>query len=145
MSKVINEIKRAREKKALTDEQYRTQVGRENVEHLKRVDAADEWRRDCANAKVKDYERWLTSYIEQGGRITHVYDYACPANTLIAGSLNGITPTFGAESRNVIVLAEYVPSKNDRGHANIYYYDAEGKARLDGHFVPLYSNMFKEQ
>lgn len=89
-------------------------------------------------ASVEDYKKWLKGYIQQGGKITHVYDYNMPKEFYIATKDFEMYPLFGANSINVIVPRNVKFLGGDLGHCNLYFEDGY---RNEGNLVPIYKDI----
>lgn len=92
---------------------------------------------------VKKYEDWLGTYLRQGGRVTHEYDYPMPRAVDLFEARDGlvITPRYGSRSLSIIVPRSVSFSVLARGHNNIYGYDKDGEAYVLGGFVPTFSDV----
>ncbi len=98
-------------------------------------------RKSLIPATLKEYKEWLKGYLQDGGSITHVYDYNWEADDewFVAVKDCDIPPLYGATSINVIVpRGVSVGYSHGLGHNNIYYMDGFRQA---GGWVPIYSNI----
>ena len=91
-------------------------------------------------ACLRDYKEWLRGYLEEGGAITHCYDYPIPINDWwIAHSDFEVVPLYGADSVAIVVPGGITAaSPQGDGHNRLYLMDG---FRALGGFVPLYSDI----
>ncbi len=97
-----------------------------------------------SRATPRDYTGWLVGYLENGGDITHNYDYDLPDDFYIAHSDFQMSDFYGAMSFNVIIPVgvEVGYGKgthwNGIGHCSLYFMD--GFREVNG-FVPCYDDV----
>ena len=85
------------------------------------------------------YAEWLKGYLENGGNISHVYDYPM-RDVYVATDDIEIVPLYGASSISIVVTGKAkVSAPNGLGHINIYVME-DFKVMGCG-FVPLYSDV----
>jgi hypothetical protein len=144
---LLQEIKRAQKH----DAEMRRLLAERNAEydrkHAAIMEQARTWVKKCVPATVDDYCQWLHEYVENGGEITHVYNYPFKQQSksfLVARSDLEITPLFGASSRHVIIPAGVNCSTTDLGHNTVYRHASSSTtgASVEGTpFVPLFSDI----
>lgn len=103
---------------------------------------ATEWLDNCRVAELSDYLVWLKGYIDNGGEITHSYNYPFSrwASWRLAINDLEVTPLFGASSFNIIIPKGVNCNIDDVGHNVIYFIDGfivEGAGRV----VPIFSDI----
>ncbi len=75
-------------------------------------------------ASVEDYRRWLIGYLENDGKITHVYDYQFGSwEWYIASDGLVVYPLYGVQSVNIIVPEGVEIEVKGTSHNAIYYMD----------------------
>ena len=86
------------------------------------------------------YEEWLSGFLFNGGRITHVYDYPWTRwRWLCAHRTFTIKPKYGSRAVNLIVPVGITIS-GDRGHSTLYFMDGFHTEDI----VPLFADMWPE-
>lgn len=91
-----------------------------------------------SKATKGDYVRWLVKYLEQGGEITHYYDYDFPASKWrIAYGPTKLPELCGALSINILYNGP-LSDIDAPGHSNVY--STRDYATNDG-FVPCYNDI----
>lgn len=102
------------------------------------------------------YNTWLKDYLQQGDRITHFYNYPCPAIVVVTDphSQRPSRPDgmCGTKSRTYILPPEIDATKwgnefvTRRSHNKLYGWTNDGKtAVVYGGWVPAYSNTIDKQ
>ncbi len=90
-------------------------------------------------ANIKDYKKWLTGYLSQGGKTTHYYDYDMSDDTwFVAVRDFKIAPLYGANAKNIIVMSGVKFEGGDFGHTELYFMD--GYKHI-GDWIPIYENI----
>jgi len=103
----------------------------------RQIRIAQNWKMTLRPAFKREYAKWLNHYLENGGEITHFYDYNFPANMFFVATCDiVVTPLYGANAFSVIVPYG-ITVTGETGHSNIYRYDNSGVLR----FVPAYKNL----
>lgn len=106
------------------------------------VRSAKSWLDNCRVAELSDYLVWLKGYVDNGGEITHCYDYPFSrwASWRLAINDLEITPLFGANSFNIIIPKGVNCNIDEVGHNVIYFIDGfiVGGA---GRVVPIFSDI----
>lgn len=75
----------------------------------------------------KEYVKWLNWYVENGGHVTHMYNY--PSNGwgwVVAKQGGRYSGGYGADSINLIIpehVTEY--TLEEAGHSSVFVYDME--------------------
>lgn len=88
-------------------------------------------------AQAHDYAMWLTGYLNNGGNVTHQYDYPFErAGFVVATSDFHIRPGYGARSQRILV-PRFVKWTGTLGHDSIYMIDGY---QVHGIWVPTYSD-----
>lgn len=74
------------------------------------------------HADMNDYLKWLSGYIEGGGKPTHVYDYSFSRWKWYV-AMRDIEPLHlcGSKAINIIVPADVSVGPGDWGHCNLFY------------------------
>lgn len=109
-----------------------------------------------SNIFLDAYNTWLDDYLQQGNRITHFYNYPCPANVVVTDprSQRPRRPDgmCGAKSRTYILPPEIDATEwgnkfvTRRSHNKLYGWTNDGKtAVVYGGWVPAYSNTIDKQ
>lgn len=109
-----------------------------------------------SNIFLDAYNTWLEDYLQQGNRITHFYNYPCPANVVVTNprSQRPSRPDgmCGAKSRTYILPPEIDATEwgnmfvTRRSHNKLYGWTNDGKtAVVYGGWVPAYSNTIDKQ
>jgi hypothetical protein len=90
-------------------------------------------------ARASEYSSWLQGWVEQGGRISHVYDDPTPKGLyMLLDNIEELPPGLcGAFSLRIIVPRGLTLKYDDLGHCSIYFMDGY---RFDGTSVPAYSD-----
>ena len=102
------------------------------------------------------YNTWLKDYLQQGNRITHFYNYPCPANVVVTDPRSQYPrrpdSMCGANSRTYILSPEIDATEwgnmfvTRRSHNKLYGWTNDGKtAVVYGGWVPAYSNTIDKQ
>jgi len=93
---------------------------------------------------IDDYAIWLNGFLDNGGMITHFYDYPFNFNYWfnIIDDCEWEIPLFGSRSCNFIILNGVEFKFNEYGHMNFYFMD--GYKHIGG-LVPFYNNMLNEK
>lgn len=90
------------------------------------------------HANAKEYAKWLKGHLNDGGNITHVYDYNL-GGIFVARSNFTVVPLYGASSISIVVpVGITVSAPHGYGHMNIYYIDGFA---TNANFVPLYNDV----
>jgi hypothetical protein len=135
-----------REKK---DEEYWGEMESERIMESVRIATIEKRRKEraellsqCMRADKIDYIKWLTKYIEYGGKPTHFYDYAFNDFYVLTQEHVEIPPLYGGLSLNIIVpeFVELIKAKNI-GHNNLYFMKDFTQR---GDFVPVYRDIFTD-
>lgn len=141
-----NEIKRAKENERQKERDWEEMKRRHELEAQEQKEYTAELVNSGKIVKLnpKEYARWLANYIENGGKITHVYDYDINRQTWYkANSFIFVKPLHGALSFNLLFpkeLGRAFEIPDGLGHNNIYYYE-DGMAKCFGDSVPLFDNI----
>jgi len=109
-----------------------------------------------SNIFLDAYNTWLEDYLQQGNRITHIYNYPCPAIVVVTDprSQRPRRPDgmCGAKSRTYILPPEIDATEwgnkfvTRRSHNKLYGWTNDGKtAVVYGGWVPAYSNTIDKQ
>lgn len=137
----LNDIlNNARNKQKEEDNDYSQETLQHLRESKKRKAVFYEQIHDKMHGATKaDYMHWLRGFLENGGIITHVYDYQMDLRHWIIVKYDfEISPLYGSESYNIIVPNGVKLNGGDKGHSNIYFMD---DFLIKGTFVPLYSDI----
>lgn len=92
-------------------------------------------------ARPSEYVAWLRGHLEQGGDVSHVYDYPfARAGFYVAlDNIKDLPPGLcGSLSLQIIVPRGLTVEYEDLGHCTLYFMDG---FRLVGHWVPIYSDI----
>lgn len=90
-------------------------------------------------ASKEDYEAWLAGYINNGGEITHTYDYSwSDRNWCLAVRDFRISPLCGSDALYIIVKSGVKLLGGDLGHSEVYLMDG---FKLLGSWVPTYEDI----
>jgi hypothetical protein len=137
---VIDEIDRARDAAAARDRQFEVEMANAEDSARRKQREIDVFLETCraVSCPVEAYAFWLFTWLSQGGRITHSYNYPMSRNdwlmpTRSSGEL--LIPTaYGAQALHLVVFSEFtsIPtaaSSNDQregceyGHGRVLRYD----------------------
>lgn len=89
-------------------------------------------------ADSKEYSRWLTGYMKNGGTPTHCYNYnTTNFRFYVALSDFEIVPAYGAASYSIIVPKGIQATGEDMGHCQVYFMDDYTNR---GGMVPLFAD-----
>ena len=91
----------------------------------------------CRQADPEEYRRWLAGYLDNGGEITHKYDYDLPDDCYYAYRDLVVPKLYGSTSVSIIIPFGVNVEYGDLGHNNLYFMDG---FRQVGDFVPVYTN-----
>jgi hypothetical protein len=140
MSKVTDVISKSREDKKRRDAEWDEMQEQHKLEHRHREEIKQGGvMPHLRPATPKDYNRWLTGYIQNGGEPSHCYDYPMTrARFYIAIRDFVLHPFYGAQSINVIVPVGVNVSVYDAGHNSVFYMEEFKKGAFTT--VPLYSD-----
>ena len=88
-------------------------------------------------ASPSDYSRWLRGYLEQGGQISHAYDYPMPRRDWYV-ACKGFTlmPLYGSAAVSIIVPKHVTVECPNLGHNGLYFMDGFRTASI----VPVFSD-----
>lgn len=93
---------------------------------------------------IDDYNNWLSGFLDNGGKITHFYNYSFDFNNwfCVIGDCEWEIPLFGSNSCNFIILnsVDFKFNEKECGHINFYFM---GGFKHIGNCVPFYKNMLK--
>jgi len=127
-----------------TQSQIRWDAEREayEIKHRGQMEAAKQDMFPYLKEKgAKLYAKWLKKHLEDGGDISHVYNYNMP-DIYTAKKGCSTVPLYGASSISIIVPSGVeVDTSAGLGHINIYYMDDVIEDRDRAWFVPLYSDI----
>jgi hypothetical protein len=86
---------------------------------------------------IDEYRHWLNGFLENGGKVTHYYDYPFSRQTFYTAMSSGhLTPQYGASS--FCVLAPAGVKITSGGHNNVLH--VEGFS-ASGSFIPMFSDI----
>jgi hypothetical protein len=146
-------------KKGLADEEARREQAREDLEgwNLREVQEREDFERrhlrEVQNAEIGFisktgaapavmYADWLKGYLDNGGEMTHSYDYPISRAQVIyisSGSAR-ITPLYGSSAKMIIVPKGVEVTIEALGHNNVFFMS---DFSTEGYFVPLYPDIEK--
>ncbi len=95
-------------------------------------------------ASQDDYLKWLRGFLENGGKITHFYDYMFPDGFHKALRGFNMIPLCGSSAVQIIVpKGVEITSFQGLGHCDLYLMDG---FKVQGGWVPIYKGMkFKDK
>ena len=137
---MIREAIEAAEQKHREEEKaFQQRIAASDRDRRENCDNAMGWLGSCRRARPADYACWLADFIEAGGQITHVYDYAMPCDWLVARISFTVSPLYGSASKCIIVPVGYDVEIGPlgAGHNDIFWH--EGPCASGS--VPLYSDI----
>lgn len=141
MSEEINrKLNESRMKDKESDMEYEKQMKKSKEEHESRIQAFNNKLGGKTRPATKtDYMRWLKGFLENGGEVTHVYDYDMHLiGWEVVTQDFEISPLYGSESKNLIVEEGVVLKGGAEGHCGMYFMDG---FRLHCGIVPIYSDI----
>lgn len=140
---ILNIVNEARAKEARESNAWQKMIEEHERERIAEDAAAhSNFLRFCTSAKVSHYEAWLTGYLKQGGKISHVYNYPMPDEFLVVRKSDNvkISALYGASAKSIIVpWGVSCECEENIGHNNVYFMDG---FKVKGNWVPCYSDMF---
>jgi len=141
-----DELKRAKENERQKERDWEEMKRRHELEAQEQKKYTADLVNSGKIAKLnpKEYATWLVDYIENDGKITHVYHYNMNGQVWYkANSRIVIKPLYGALSFNLLFpkeLGRAFEIPDGLGHNDIYYYE-DGIAKCLGDFVPLFDDI----
>jgi hypothetical protein len=88
-------------------------------------------------ATANDYVIWLKGYLEDGGEITHTYDYPISRwKFVVATSHFTLKPGFGVNAKHIIV-PRFIKWSGQLGHDSVFEMN---EYKCHGRIVPVFSD-----
>lgn len=101
----------------------------------------DEMRNKTRPATKKDYMEWLKIFLENGGEITHFYNYNMPLDDWIVATNDfEIFQLYGTNGKHIIVENRVNVKYGNEGHNNLYFMNHHTSNSYPT-FVPVYADI----
>ena len=97
------------------------------------------WREKLIPATPQDYEKWIIQHLDNGGKITHTYDYNFPNDFFVATGGFEVPELYGTDSVHVIVPKYFEVTCSAPGHSSVFFM-VDGSLSRNG-WVPMYKDI----
>ena len=139
MSKLHEARVEAQTRKAINDAHFSAEMAKLNQA---RAIARESFLREkealgLRETTLDEYRHWLSGYLENGGRVSHYYDYEFGRQTFYTATYSGsLAPQYGSAS--FCVLAPAGVKIVSGGHNNVFHIDG---FTASGWFAPMFDNV----